>query len=847
MRRAAGAATLIWVLLVLVAVVVVARATYVADLSAFLPRTPSPQQRLLIEQLREGPAAHLIIVALQGADARTRARGSTRLARLLASDPAFVAVNNGDAARLERDREFLFRHRYLLSADVTRQRFTAQGLRAAISDSLDRLASPEGLLVKPLFARDPTGELLGIIDSLGPGQAPHTTEGVWSSPDGTRALLLVQTRAAGSDTDAQQAACEAIRRAFAAVPAALPEGQGGALRLLMSGPPVFAVASRAIIKSEVVRLSSISAALIVVLLLAVYRSLPALLLTLVPVASGALAGVACVAAGFGAVHGITLGFGITLIGEAVDYSIYLFIQAAADFRHLVWPTIRLGVLTSICGFAALLPSAFPGLAQLGLYSIAGLIAAALVTRFVLPAWRQRVHPIRDLTAAGAALARFLERAASARAALVLVPVLSATVLYAHRGALWSRELASLNPVSLADQALDERLRADAGVPDVRFLAIASGPDREAALAAAQTLSERLAPLVESGVIGGFESPARFLPPLATQRARRDALPAALELRARLTTALSGLPVRAAVLEPFIDDVEAARHAPPVTPADLAGTSLGAAVDALLVQGSGGWSALLPVSATSGDLSSAAVAQLRAAVAADPAAHAAVLDLKGEADRLYTGYLSAALRLALAGFAAIVLLLVIALRSLARMLRVVLPLALSVLAVVGLLAAAGRQLTILHVVGLLLTVAVGSNYALFFDRTRAQPHTGSVPRTLASLLVANLATVVTFGVLAVSRVPVLAHLGSTVAPGALLALLFSGMLAGSAMRPGAGARLMPCGSAVRRNGGTGQAPAVATLGSRSCTGLVGGRLALLAIASDWLQSHRAGARAVHPKP
>src|SRR2546421_1723660 len=175
----------------------------------------------------------------------------------------------GDAARLERDREFLFRHRYLLSAHVTRERFTAGGLRAAIGDSLDRLASPEGLLVKPLFARDPTGELLGIIDSLGPGQAPQTTEGVWSSPDGARALLLVQTRAAGSDTDAQQAACEAIRRAFAAVVAALPEGQGGALRLLMSGPPVFAVASRAIIKSEVVRLSSISAALIVALLLAV--------------------------------------------------------------------------------------------------------------------------------------------------------------------------------------------------------------------------------------------------------------------------------------------------------------------------------------------------------------------------------------------------------------------------------------------------------------------------------------------------------------------------------------------------------------------------------------------------
>ena len=90
------------------------------------------------------------------------------------------------------------------------------GLHAAIGDSLDALASPEGLLLKPLFPRDPTGELLAILDSLGPGAAPHTDGGVWSSPDGARALLLAQTRAAGSDTDAQQAACEAIRRAFAA-------------------------------------------------------------------------------------------------------------------------------------------------------------------------------------------------------------------------------------------------------------------------------------------------------------------------------------------------------------------------------------------------------------------------------------------------------------------------------------------------------------------------------------------------------------------------------------------------------------------------------------------------------
>jgi predicted exporter len=771
-----GVAGLIWALLVIIAAGIVARATYTADLSAFLPRTPSATQRLLVEQLRSGPAARLILVAIQGADARTRARLSTQLARQLRSDPRFIAVNNGDAASLERDREFLFRHRYLLSETVTARRFTAAGLHAAIADSLDVLASPEGVLVKPLFTRDPTGEMLTILATLGPGRGPHTTAGVWSSPDGTRALLIAQTRAAGSDTDAQQAACQAIRRAFASSLTTIPAAERRGTALLMSGPPVFAVASRELIKGEVMRLSGVSATLVALLLLCVYRSLPALLLTLVPVASGALAGVAAVALGFDAVHGITLGFGITLIGEAVDYSIYLFVRSAAEWQHSVWPTIRLGMLTSICGFAALLPSAFPGLAQLGLYSVSGLVAAALITRFVLPGWLPRTVAIRDLSAAGEPLARAWQKLRAIRGALVLVPLLAGAALYGHRGALWNRELSALSPIPAADQALDEQLRADAGAPDVRYVIVASARDRESALVAAQTLGGRLTGLIDQGVIGGFESPARYLPPLTVQRARQGSLPAPSELSAPLQEAVAGLPLSAARLQPFVLDVERARTAPPLTSADLEGTSLAAAVEALLLSSAGGWSALLPLSAVaSADLPASAVAQVRAALAQESSVHAVLLDLKGEADRLYSGYLSEAVQLAIGGFGAIVLLLGVALRSLGRVTRVVAPLALSVLAVAGGLVALGERLTILHVVGMLLIVAVGSNYALFFDRS-AQPRCGSVPLTLASLLIANIATVLTFGVLACSAVPVLADLGSTVAPGTLLALLFSALLA-----------------------------------------------------------------------
>ena len=82
--------------------------------------------------------------------------------------------------------------------------------------------------------------------------------------------------------------------------------------------------------------------------------------------------------------------------------------------------------------------------------------------------------------------------------------------------------------------------------------------------------------------------------------------------------------------------------------------------------------------------------------------------------------------------------------------------------------------IIALVGLLLVVAVGSNYALFFDR--ADPDAPISPRTLASMLFANLTTVAGFGVLAFSSVSLLQALGITVAPGVMLALAYSAIFA-----------------------------------------------------------------------
>jgi predicted exporter len=774
---------IIWLGCVLLAAIVVARARYISDLSAFLPANPTPAQQLLVDQLRDGPASRLILIAIERGDAASRARISLSLVERLRTNPQFSSVNNGEAVADQRDREFLFRHRYLLSESVTAQRFTAAGLGDAIRETISNLASPGGLLFKSLLPRDPTGELLNIIDQLSRSPAPQSRDGVWVSSDGARALAVAQTAANGSDSDAQSNAIQAIHAAFAAAAAELPKS-AAAVQLRLSGPGVFAVAARAKIERAAIRLSIISSLLVVTLLLAVYRSLPALGLGLLPVASGALVGIAAVALGFGAVHGVTLGFGITLIGESVDYSIYFFIQSrrrpagaagGATWQQLWWPTIRLGMLTSVCGFASLLPSGFPGLKQLGLYSISGLIAAALVTRFVLPTLLPADFEIRDVAPLGARVSALLLSAqriggrtlALCSGALVLI---AAGVLYHDRAGLWNRELAALSPISADEQNYDAKLRADLGAADVRDLVIVSGPDMESILRGAESAARALQGLADRKLIGGFDSPANYLPSMATQESRRGSLPSAAELRANLKQAMENLPLRAG-LQPFLEDVEATRHAALVSSRDLAGTSLNAGFDSLILHQKEQWNALLPLRAAVAG-GAIDVAQVQSALQSGGVENARVLDLKQESDALYGSYLSEAIRFSLAGFLALTLLLLIVLRSPTRVARILAPLVLAVLTVAAGLAIAGVQLSILHLVGMLLIVAVGSNYALFFDRQAHAQEARDPALTLASLVIANASTVIAFGLLSFSQVPVLVALGTTVAPGTFLALLFA---------------------------------------------------------------------------
>lgn len=752
--------------------IIALRADIKSDLSMFLPQGATPEQTLLLGQLREGPAAQLVLMALDGAPAPTLAKISADFADRLRANAGIAYVANGAEGLSEVERQLLFDHRYLLSpATAHAGHFDVPTLRTALQDTLDRLASPAGALERAHVPADPTGEWRAVLAPWEQQGGPILRDGVWFSAQGERALLIVKTRAAAFDIDAQARTQEEIHWAFDAV------ASDGA-RLAMTGPGVFGVATRAAIQEDAWRLSLWGAGLVLLLLILVFRSFTLLALSVLPLVTGAVLGIAAVSLWFGYIHGITIAFGVTLIGVAGDYPVHLFTHArphepGAATLTRTWPTLRLGILTTVISYFAMVFSGFDGLAQLGLFAVAGLLAAGAVTRFVLPAFMER--GVRNYIAPLllAAAARGAGLAGRMRWVFIVIIAAAGAYLVLTDARFWQDDLASLSPIPDDAKRVDQALRSEMGAPDVRQLLVLVGDRPQTVLEQCERLTPKLDALIKGGAIKGYDAPCRYLPSAATQRARQTALPLTPDLREKLTQARAGLPFKSGIFEPFLDDVERAKTQLPLTPERLRGTTLGLRVESLLYRQSGQWLAAIP-------LREVAHADALAGLTGDVAnGKMLYLDLKTESERMVTKYRDHALVLWGWGALALVAVLTVGLRSLVGMVRVLLPVAAALVLVCAILLAMGQPLSLFHLVSLLLVVGVGIDYALFFNRPVGDREERQ--RTALSLIVCCATTAAAFGVLMFSRMPVLVAIGTTVAIGAALALVLAAAFARQGLR------------------------------------------------------------------
>src|SRR5688572_7661856 len=272
-----------------------------ADLRLYLPSPRNEEQRLLLEEVGQGPASRLLLICLEGAEPALLAEMSQAMVGTLRSDPRFRFVGNG-GADLGGLPDELLPYRYLLTPAFDDQPLDSTLLAKEMRNRLKDLASPAAGIIEEWIRRDPTLEILRLAQAWQPSQEPQRLHDVWFSRRGDAALLLAETTAAGFDPGKQQEAMREIERAFATA-----RRDRGA-RITVSGAGAFSVMMQERTQREATLIGTVDSVAMILLLVIAYGSARSVALGVLPLASGGLAGLSAVTACFGVVHGITLAY-----------------------------------------------------------------------------------------------------------------------------------------------------------------------------------------------------------------------------------------------------------------------------------------------------------------------------------------------------------------------------------------------------------------------------------------------------------------------------------------------------------------------------------------------------------
>jgi predicted exporter len=736
--------------------IVASQLEFRADLSFVFPDKVSERTRFLTDRLSDRGAQGTFLMAIEGGDGIGRQRLSLEFSRGLDATGSFDRVANGAGVVTPSGFEYFFKNRYLVGPSWNPdEEFSAPFIADSLRHSLALLSTSPGQLLRRYLPADPTGRGRAVLASLSPAERPASQGGVWVSREGGRALIVARARAENFDLDRQAALLGEVRQLFAQLPGA------DGYELSIAGPPGFAVATRDRIQKDVRILSGVSFLLILLLAWGGFRRPMLLILLGLPMGIGVLAGLAAVQAVFGFVHGITLAFGACLVGIAIDYPLHVLAQAARDgdtarSARAIWPTLGLSAITTVAAFIPFMLADFPGLAQIGLFVAAGLVAAVLSGRFLFPLLCPTIThvPLSDRL-----VGRLRRLAQKLRLPLILLPFVATAVLVLRWDSVWETDLRALSPIPRDMVALDRDLRSDLGAPDIRYLVAVRGKSAEEVLSRQEDLRPMLMTLRDGEAIAAWRMAADLLPSAAEQRRRQARLPASDDLRRRLAEAVAGTAFRSDVFEPFLADVERMRVAAPVTFDAMAAGEAGDLIGPWLGSRAGAFTGVIMLSGID-DPGTVAAAIAQAAIAG-----AEFVDLKQEADRLVQSFLESSILWLLVSLVAVQIILYGGLRRVREVARVMGPVLISLTATLGLLAALDIPISVFHILSLILVAGLGMDYGLFFSR-----HGGEGTVTFRATILCNLTTASVFFVMAFSSIPVLHGIGLTVAVGSFLALV-----------------------------------------------------------------------------
>ncbi|MGE5517508.1 MAG: MMPL family transporter [Bacteroidota bacterium] len=742
---------LVWLALVLAAAVhvgiVASRGLPVqSDIMALLPREDSDGAVQLAKD-RVVKAMEKRAVVLVGSTDRDAARRHAARLRQTLVDAGLVSAQSdlpSDEA-IRRLGAVYFPHRAGLLAEADRRRLMDGKGEELVTRALSQIFGFGGPADSRLLLRDPFLLFPAFLTGLPvPGNRLRLDDGMLSTVDQGRTWVMLNLTLAGEPYDLQ------VQQRFAAIfdqAAALAPPDTRTLRL---GAVFFAQAGAHQAMSETSFIGGISLLGTVLLVLAAFRSVRPLLLSVAAIAGGLVAALSVCLALFGSIHVAAQLFGASLIGIAVDYALLYFGQVFATQRKpanrlaQVRQGITLGMVTSVIGYASLGLSPFPGLKQVAVFSAVGLIGSFLTVLLWFPLLdRTPSRPLGPRVARAVEFIRQLWSEPRCRPlrrgllALALVVAVCGAAMFKIDDDV--RRQQGLSPVLVAEQAEIQRL---IGFGQAMQFFVVEGDDEQQVLEREEALARVL------GERSTWLAVSRFVP-----SARKQADTARLVEDALICPHLAAYRTQLGMASPPSE----AAPARPLAVADIRAVGALPFLDLLIVN-----DRLHVVSLDVG----ADVAALRAATRDLPGVR--LVDPTGDISHLLGVYRVRAMQLLALSCALMAPLLVwrYGLRGGAAVLTpAVAALALTPL----LLALMGVEFSFFSAMALVLVLSTATDYAIFFAEDQDRD-----PVTLFSVFLAMATTLLSFGLLVFSDLAAVRAFGATMLVGVSLAFLFAPM-------------------------------------------------------------------------
>ncbi|GGP26739.1 MMPL family transporter [Silvimonas amylolytica] len=729
------------------------------DMFALLPRDQrNPMAETALQSLAQHGERHLVFM-LGSTDPDRAAAAARAFAQDIAPLP-LTAQPLGETLSAISNFYAPYRRNLLSPADATALQekgtdWTQRALAAAYSPMAGATLA---------FKDDPFGFFGNWLQSLAGANKVRPLDGLLrASSQGMNYVVLPYTlNGSAFSLGLQEQVLTGLEAAAQKLKAQYPDVQ-----LRRAGVVLHAATAARSARSEMSTIGVGSTLGVILLALLVFRGVRPLLLAALSVLVGSLVSTALTLAWFGHIHMLTLVFGTSLVGVAVDYSLLALASGidsaepvAARYRKLL-PSMLLAVTTMSLGYLGLALTPFPGLAQMAVFAVVGIIGAWLTVMLWFPVLEQHgLHSTAMSRAIAGLLARWPRIGGRRWAWLLPLALLVGAGLTQLKQNDDIRALSGIDPQLLAEQIDIGRVM---GLPSPAQLFIVSGDTPEQVLEREETLRDQLAPFMASGQLAGAEMLSRWVPSIAMQ-ARNAGL---------VGQAITQRPGR---LENLADQIglppdwvqEQRRVTPPLQFADWINSPAALAANYLwLGQQNGGYASMVLLEGLGDKATTARVGQIKSPGVVWVDKVSEISELMARYRQLLTRVLIGAYVLAFA---------VLSLRYGRQTWRIMLPPALATLATLAIMGAVGMPLQLLSMVTFLLVLGMGMDYGIFLLE---HPDDG---RVYLAVTLAAMCTLLSFGLLALSHTPALHAFGFSTLCGIGLVWLLAPLFRKTAFQP-----------------------------------------------------------------